>query len=159
MNSLHHIEGITEREAVVDAFIRWTTSSDDGDCELLRSVLIPDVVVDFTKLQDMGVSLGVVEGRDAVIDSVIRTPGHGETTHMLGNFRVQIDGDQAQAECLCTSTHFTRNDASSPTGQADFTMSHKYRARLVKVDGHWNFARLQIDPYWNQVNNRNSSVI
>lgn len=148
MNAIHHSDGMTDREAVMDAFIRWTTSSDDGDRELLHSVLTSDVVVDFTKLQAMGVPLGVVEGRNAVIDSVIRTPGRGETTHLVGNFRVQLNGDRAQAECLCTMTHYTRKEPSSPIGQADFAMSHKYRGDLIKSDGHWRFARLQIDLYW-----------
>lgn len=148
MNVIHSIQGATDREAIIDAFIRWVTSSDEGDRDLLISALTPDVVVDFTSLQECGIALGVLQGRETVVDSLIRRPGRGETTHMLGNFRVQVDGDRAQAECLCRATHFTRKESSSSSGNADFTITHRYRGDLARVAGGRSLARLKIDLYW-----------
>jgi hypothetical protein len=53
--------------------------------------------------------------------------------HQAGNFQVRVDGDEADANCYATATHYLPN----PTGRNVRTFVGSYDFRLTRTGGRW----------------------
>lgn len=78
---------------------RYATVLDEHDWAGLQQVFAADAVAHYTGVGDF-------HGRESII-SVVRDflEGCGSTQHLLGNVRIQVNGDQATAQCYLQATH------------------------------------------------------
>ncbi len=79
---------IADRLDVIDVVNRYATALDSKDWDLLDEVFSPDVRADF------GERLEGVAAVKALVRSMLG--GCGPTQHLLGNHRVEVDGDRAR---------------------------------------------------------------
>lgn len=59
--------------------------------------------------------------------------GCGHTQHLLGNFRITVDGNSAESACYVQAAHFGKDAHESKT----YTTWAEYRDTLERKDGRW----------------------
>ena len=119
-----------DRAAVIDTVNRYATALDSRDWALLDEVFTPDAVGDF--------GAGSLVGRDALRDLMRRTVGRGgPSQHLLGNHRVEIDGDAAR--CVCQVRAF--QTGTGPAAGRSYELLGEYRDQLVRTPDGWRIAR------------------
>jgi ketosteroid isomerase-like protein len=119
-----------DRAAVIDTVNRYATALDSRDWALLDEVFTPDAVGDF--------GAGPLSGREALRDLVRRVVGGGgPSQHLLGNHRVEVDGDTAR--CVCQVRAFSAG--SGAAGGGSYELLGEYRDQLVRTPDGWRIAR------------------
>ena len=99
--------------AVVD---RYATALDRRDWRLLDEVFTEDVVFDAGEW--------VMRDRASYVEMVkTYLGGCGPTQHLLGNYRVQIEGDHASCACYVRAFHLDRDRGAALT----YDMGGEYR--------------------------------
>ncbi|KAK5687222.1 hypothetical protein LTS10_001360 [Elasticomyces elasticus] len=145
--------GLTDREAAIDAIIRFVNSLDDGDSELLSSALTEDVVVDLTPFNKSGFNFSVLASKASVIDRMIPFVGTGlDTTHHTSNFRVKVTADTATLSCHVLAQHFRKDEGPLDAFQDCYMMGNRYQANVVRDGALWKIEKIVISAAWTQGN-------
>lgn len=117
-----------EIEAVLN---RYATSLDTKQYAGLKDVFITDVLVNYI---EMGVEC---RGVDSVIDLVSGVLDRcGNTQHLLGNFRIDVQGDRATASCYLQAIHVGLGDYSDRL----LTVWGEYRDELLRTGDGWRIS-------------------
>lgn len=117
---------LADRLAVQDVMVKYATSVDARDLDRYATCFLPDVIVN-------GYGQDVIKGRDGYVDYV-RTAlqNYGRTQHLLGNFVVELNGDEAHMRCYVQATHVLAEDPEK------FLILYAiYDDQLVRKDGQW----------------------
>lgn len=127
MTAVMTLETLLDRAQIEAVLMAYTTALDERDWSALEDVFPPDASADY------GV-VGQFQGREAVID-VVRDflQRCGPTQHLLGNIRVNEQGDEAQAHCYIQATHA---GIGKHLGQT-MTLWGEYRDRLERREEGW----------------------
>ena len=72
---------------------------------------------------------------------------YSHTAHMMTNHLVEVDGDTATGEVLCTARHLTM-DASAPRS---VNVIIRYHDRYVRHEGQWLILDRQIRFLWSEI--------
>lgn len=70
--------------------------------------------------------------------------GCGPTQHLLGNYRVELDGDRATSKVYVRAFHIGVGEAESKT----YEMAGEYRDRLERRDGRWLSVERVGEVFW-----------
>ncbi|MFA5678378.1 MAG: nuclear transport factor 2 family protein [Pseudomonas sp.] len=118
---------LQQRHQISNLLIEYGCALDARDWSGLGRVFTEDARVDYG-------SLGVFEGRKAVV-AIARQfiESCGATQHLIGNIRIELEGDNAQARCYVQATHANR--PSAPAGL--MTLWGEYRDQLVRQGDGW----------------------
>lgn len=144
--------GLTDREAAIDAIIRFVVSLDEGDSELCASSLTEDAVMelDFSKV---GMNDEPSIGRAVVVERLMTAVGKSlDTTHMATNIRCAVNGDSADLTCCVLAQHFRFGQGPSPEFQDYYLFGNQYKASIVRDGDLWKASKLRISPAWTQGN-------
>lgn len=145
--------GLTDREAAIDAIIRFVCSLDEGDSELCASSLTDDMVMDLTPFKKVGMNYQPVVGKAAAVDRLMTAVGRPlDTTHSATNIRCTVKGDTADLTCCVLAQHFRGGEGPSPEFQEYYFFGNQYKASLVREGELWKVNRLLISPAWTQGN-------
>ncbi|KAK0924318.1 hypothetical protein LTR48_002503 [Friedmanniomyces endolithicus] len=148
-----NVGGLTDREAAIDAVIRFVCSLDEGDEELCASSLTEDAIMDLTPFQKLGWASQAVAGRAAVVDILMKRVGRPlDTTHSATNIRCTVNGDTAELTSSVLAQHFRAGEGPSPKHQDYYLFGNKYQADLVRESELWRMKKLTISPAWVQGN-------
>jgi hypothetical protein len=143
---------LTPREAIIETFSRFAKSLDDGDPDLLASVLTPDMVMDLTAFKAIGIIIPTLNGRENVVTALMKSVGKTQdSTHQLTNFLIQGKGDrEASVQCYALAQHF-KLDEGPVNGKEDYyLMGNRYDAVVVLLEGDWRIQRLAVRAQWVQ---------
>jgi hypothetical protein len=96
--------GLADRAAIADVLVRYAEGLDRRDLAAVRSCFAVDVRAEYG-----GVELEA--GVDALVEhvSVVRT--FAASTHLLGNMRIDVSGDDASSTCRCVAYVLRDTDA------------------------------------------------
>ena len=132
------VSALIDRMAVTDVLNRYATACDTRNWALLDEVFTPDVEADYG-------GANVFHDRKAVVE-MIRSMlgGCGPTQHLLGNYRITIDGDMAGSVCSVRAFHAGVGEAKGKT----FEVWGEYRDRLVRTSSGWRIASRQMAVIW-----------
>ncbi|SMC20775.1 SnoaL-like domain-containing protein [Andreprevotia lacus DSM 23236] len=61
--------------------------------------------------------------------------------HQIGNLRISVQGDEAQAFCYGTASHYLPN----PSGQNTRTFVGSYDLALIRQDGDWRISAFRFN--------------
>lgn len=87
-----------DHREIVRALDRYAEALDGRDWTLLARVFTPNVVFDWQLWQ--------AESLEAAVASIRQfLDGCGPTQHLLGNYRVEFDGDRAHSACYVRAFH------------------------------------------------------
>jgi hypothetical protein len=92
-----------DRFAIIAALDRYAECLDARDWQGLADVFSDEVEMDFQRWQ--------ARGLDAVREHIRSfLGGCGPSQHLLGNYRIELDGDRAASRCYCRVMHQGRGE-------------------------------------------------
>ncbi|CAM1511819.1 Fc.00g093320.m01.CDS01 [Cosmosporella sp. VM-42] len=145
--------GLTDREAAIDAIIRFVCALDEGDPELSASSLTEDATMDLSPFQKAGLNYEPVHGRANIVDRLMKAVGKPlDTTHSATNIRCTVEKDTAKLTCCVLAQHFRGGQGPSPEFQDYYLFGNQYKATLVRSGELWRVNMLTIAPAWTQGN-------
>lgn len=141
--------GLTDREAAIDAIIRFVNSLDIGDADLCASSLTQDTLLDLTPFTNVGMNYKPINGQEAVVNILMKAVGTSlDTTHTASNIRCTVDGDKADLTCCVLAQHFRKGEGPSPEFQDHYLFGNQYKADVVRDGDVWKVKKLIITPAW-----------
>jgi hypothetical protein len=141
-----------DRYEVADTLHRYAFGLDHGDADSLASALCEDCVLDFRRA-DKKLHLGftLINGRQAILDSVLPLIGPLDTSHTATNVQIEISGDSARLSAYVMSQHFMPRQGSQ-RGAENALLMNRYNCELARDGQKWRFKRITIDNAWSQGN-------
>ena len=144
---------LTDREAAIDAVMRFVWSLDEGDSDLCASSLTEEAVMDLSPLRKAGLGGDSVYGREKIVEVLMSKVGKPlDTTHSATNIRCTVDGDIATLKAVILAQHFRLGEGPSPDHQDYFFIANKYDATIIRDGDVWRMNCLTITPAWSQGN-------
>jgi 3-phenylpropionate/cinnamic acid dioxygenase small subunit len=117
-------------EAIRAVLVRYATAIDTRDWSLLRSCFTTEATADYG---DMGGEFASVDELVAFMETA--HAAMGPTNHMLSNFVIEIEGNEARAS---TYVHAVLAAPDDPSSWIDAV--GRYEDRLVHADDGWRIA-------------------
>ncbi len=115
-----------DRFAIIATLDRYSECLDTRDWPRLAEVFTPDVDMDFEAWHEQG-----LDRVTATIRSFL--DGCGPIQHLLGNYRIELDGDRASSRCYCRVMHMGRGEHEGKTYEAWI----EYADELVRTPKGW----------------------
>jgi hypothetical protein len=145
-----HLTGLTDREACVDAVVRFLQGLDDNDGELIESAFTEDIFFDLQPCGIIGIPFGTISTREKVVPHLLGTVGVLDSLHQLTNSRVHLKGDgTAFLTAAALAQHYRPKDGPQPDKRDSLLMGNRYKADLVKgPDGVWKISTFEISCQW-----------
>jgi 3-phenylpropionate/cinnamic acid dioxygenase small subunit len=124
-----------DRQAIVDLLNRYSTCLDARDWQGLEQVFDLDAV---------GVYGGRThEGRDEIVRAIAGFLDLcGASQHLLGNYEIHLDGDEATSATRARVIHVGAGDNASLT---PYESIGTYRDRLARTAEGWRLVRREFD--------------
>src|SRR3954471_2081859 len=137
-----------DRSEIAETLYRYAFALDHGAADVLESVFTEDCVFDFTPAgAKLGIEFPVLNGRDAVLKTLLPMIGPLDTSHSASNIEVEVSGDGATMCAYLMSQHFMPGDGSR-RGSDYALLMNRYEAELVRDGMKWRFKRIVIDNAW-----------
>lgn len=119
-----------DRFAIIAVLDRYSECLDQRDWPGLSDVFTEDVEFDFGAWTKQGLD-GVRDQIRSYLD------GCGPSQHLLGNYRITLDGDRARSKCYCRVMHFGRGVHAGKTYETWI----EYDDELVRTGAGWRSRR------------------
>jgi hypothetical protein len=137
-----------DRYEIADALHRYAFGLDHNHPDSLASALTEDCQFDFTPAgKKLGIQFSAVNGRDAILQSVLGLIGPLDTSHCATNLQIEVSGDTATLYAYVQSQHFMPREGSRPDTEYALLMN-RYDCELVRDGMKWRFKRITIDNAW-----------
>ena len=127
----------TDHWEIVRVLDRYAEALDTRRWELLSEVFVPELEFDFGEW--------TVTSREEAV-ATIRTylDGCGPTQHLLGNYRIDVDGDAARSRVYVRAFHVGVGPATGKT----YEMGGEYRDALRRTPEGWRSFRREGVAFW-----------
>lgn len=140
--------GLSDREAAIDALIRFVVALDDGDPQLSASSLTDNATMNLVFGQS-GMESRKIEGRDLIVEALMSKVGKPlDTTHMATNIRCMVNGDKAELTSVIFAQHFRLGEGQPPEFQDFWMNGNKYQCDIVRAGDLWKIENVTIEPAW-----------
>lgn len=128
---------LDDRWQIVAVLDRYAEALDTRRWELLSKVFVPDLEFDFGEW--------VANSRDEAT-ATIRTylDGCGATQHLLGNYRIEVNGDAAVSRVYVRAFHVGTGSSEGMT----YEMGGEYRDALRRTPDGWRSFRREGVVFW-----------
>lgn len=121
------VETLVEEKRIERVLVRYASALDEHEWAGLDEVFVAEATASYDGIGDFS-------GRDAIRDLVSSVLLRcGRTQHLLGNFRIAVDGDKATARCYLQAIHV---GVGAYEGQT-LTVWGEYRDRLERRPEGW----------------------
>jgi len=115
-----------DQAAIFATLARYSTALDQRDWRLLEAVFTPDLVYDAGEWTTHSFSEYLERLRPYL-------EGCGPTQHLLGNYRVELDGDAARSAVYVRAFHVGLRELAQTT----YEMFGEYRDVLARTEAGW----------------------
>lgn len=123
-----------DQRAIEAVLVRYALACDTRDWSLFDTVFSPAVEANYGGEYRL-------QGREAVVGMIRHLLGGcGPTQHLLGNFRITVDGDTARCACYVRAAHAGKGSRSALL----YEVWAEYRDTLARVDGDWRITARQM---------------
>ncbi|HKK51182.1 MAG TPA: nuclear transport factor 2 family protein [Myxococcota bacterium] len=126
-----------DRSEIIALLDRYAECLDRRDWAGLDRVFAEDVEFDFGEWR-------ATRREQAVAAMRSYLDGCGPTQHLLGNYRIELDGDRASSRVYVRAFHVGIGQAAGQT----YEMGGEYRDRLERRDGRWLSVARVGEPFW-----------
>lgn len=115
-----------DRFSIIATLDRYSECLDTRDWARLAEVFTDDVDMDFEAWHEQGL---------AKVTQIIRSylDGCGPSQHLLGNYRIELDGDRASSRCYCRVMHQGKGEHQGKRYETWI----EYADWLVRTDSGW----------------------
>lgn len=121
---------------IEQVLINYAVALDRRQYALLSEVFTGDAVALYVGLRECHGLTSIVEMISSVLCQCTATQ------HMLSNFRIDIHGGEASAECYLQAIHTGRGEFSD----AIYTYWGEYKDKLVLTDAGWRICHRELRP-------------
>lgn len=123
-----------ERQAIIDVLNRYATCLDTRDWLGLNDVFHPEAVGNYA---------ATLTGRAAIVESIRSfLDGCGPSQHLLGNYQIAIDGDEARSVTKARVLHVGAGDRAQLT---PYEAIGVYRDRHLRTADGWRIIHRHFD--------------
>jgi hypothetical protein len=138
-------DGLRDRTEVIDALYRFGLGQDLHDRELFASAFSADVELDFRPAAaKAGIESDLMTGRDTIVDTIFGLfADRVDTTHVVTNPRVRVDGDTARLTAIVEAQHLLKADHTRHA-----LLKNLFDTELVRDGARWTMRRIRIDNVW-----------
>jgi 3-phenylpropionate/cinnamic acid dioxygenase small subunit len=120
------LDKLLDERRIEQVLIRYALALDEKDWAGLDDVFVADTTAHYEGIGDF-------DSRDGIRDMVRGAiEGFRLTQHLLGNFRIAVDGDKAAAKCYLQAIHLRPESAA-----AMLTVWGEYSDRLERRPEGW----------------------
>jgi hypothetical protein len=126
---------MAEIQALIDVINGVAIYADLRQWDRLRELYADEVVIDYTSL--VGGEPAQVKADALIASWKIGLGRYQATQHLLGNHRVSVEGETAQALVYVQATHWL----PQPDGDSTWTVHGYYDYTLQQVGGEWRITR------------------
>lgn len=138
------VRELADRVEVLDALYRFALGRDVRDRALFESAFAPEAEFDFRPAAvKFGLELPLMTGRQMIADIVLNPEVRIDTTHVVSNPRISVDGDSATLTALVEAQHLPTGDHSRHA-----LLKNLYAVELVRDGARWVITRMHIDNVW-----------
>jgi hypothetical protein len=134
---------LKDRAEVTDALYRFTLGLDLRDRNLAASAFAPDAILESHAAGQQAGPGRVMTGRDTIVDAVLATIAALDTTHVVTNPRIEVNGDTAALTAIVEAQHLIAADHSR-----NALLKNRYAASLTRDGGRWVIHRVRVDTIW-----------
>ncbi|MEU4217418.1 nuclear transport factor 2 family protein [Actinoplanes sp. NPDC026623] len=136
---------LRDRIEIIDALYRFGLGQDLADRDLFASAFVESAELDFRPAASRwGADVPVMTGRDAIVDTILAMfAGRVDTTHVVTNPRVRIDGDRACLTAIVEAQHLLTADHT-----VHVLLKNRYDVALVRDRERWAVQRIIIENVW-----------
>jgi hypothetical protein len=135
---------LIDREEVIDALYRFGLGQDLRDRDLFASAFAADAVLDFRPAATKaGLDIPLMEGRATIVDIILNPDTRIDTTHVVSNARVELDGDTARLTAIVEAQHLPKDDHSRYA-----LLKNLYAVDAVRERSRWVMRHVRIDNVW-----------
>jgi hypothetical protein len=139
-----------DRYEIADALHRYCFGLDHGDADSLASALTEDCALDFRPAgKTLSLDFPLINGRQAILDSVLPLIGPLDTSHTVTNIQIEISEDSATLSCFVQAQHFMPREGAK-RGAENALLMNRYDCDLVRDDQRWRLKRITISNAWAQ---------
>ncbi len=128
-----------DRFSVIATLDRYAECLDTRDWDRLAEVFTEGVDMDFVTWRQQGLSQ---------VTATIRSylDGCGPSQHLLGNYRIELDGDEASSRCYCRVMHMGKGEQ---VGKSYETWI-EYTDELIRTANGWRIRKRVAQPQMDQ---------
>ncbi|MEV4131948.1 nuclear transport factor 2 family protein [Dactylosporangium sp. NPDC049742] len=139
------VEALRDRTEIVDALYRFGLGQDLKDRDLFASAFAADAELDFRPAAARwGADVPLMTGRDSIVGTILAMfAGRVDTTHVVTNPRVRIDGDRADLTAIVEAQHLLTADHGTFA-----LLKNLYDVELVRDGSRWVVRRMRIANVW-----------
>ncbi|GAA3271934.1 hypothetical protein GCM10020218_014830 [Dactylosporangium vinaceum] len=139
------VDELRDRVEIVDALYRFGLGQDLRDRELLASAFAETAELDFgPAAARWGGEAPLMTGRDLIADTITGLfAGRVDTTHVVTNPRIHVDGDSARLTALVEAQHLLTADHGTHA-----LLKNVYDVDLIRDGTRWVVRRMRIENIW-----------
>jgi len=120
-----------DRVAIMDVLDAYAQAVDRRQWKDLEDVFSEDVAFDYGPDWD-------IVGRELAIERIAQSLTHcGPTQHLVGNYRIELDGDTARCRTYVRAYHVGIGTAAGKF----YEMGGHCRDEFARIDGVWRMTR------------------
>lgn len=120
---------------IVDVVNGVAIYADLRQWDRLRELYADEVAIDYTSL--VGGAPAQIKADDLIAGWKVGLGRYQATQHLLGNHRVSVNGEQAQALVYVQATHWL----PQPDGESTWTVHGYYDYTLEQIESYWRITR------------------
>ena len=118
----------------------YASAIDKRNWSQLEQVFTPDAVANF-------IGIGQFEGRQAITDLISSVLCQcAATQHLLGNYEIQVNGDEAHTTCYLSAIHAGMGDYAGEV----LTVWGEYTDKLVRTPEGWRITHRELNSIFAQ---------
>jgi len=133
------LQDLLAKDAILDTINRLFIGTDSRDWAMVRDALAPRLQVDMTSLA--GGQPAEMAGADLAAAWETGLKPIQAIHHQTGNYRVTVLGDQAEAFCYGTATHYR----PTRSGRNVRTFVGSYDFRLARLETKWRITSFRFN--------------
>ncbi len=144
----HIVLELQDRVEILDALHRFGLGQDlrnlEGATELFASAFTHDAVLDFRDAAEKcGLPIPLMSGRDVIVATILNPQTRIDTSHVVSNARVTVDGDRGHLSAIVEAQHLPSGDHSRHA-----LLKNIYDVQLVRDGARWVMQHVYIDCLW-----------
>ncbi len=136
------LQMLVDRTEIIDTLLRYATSVDTRDWELLLTAYTDEIEVDMISIGMMEImTMSAREFAGMIEQAVI---GFDSTQHLVSNHVVNIDGDRATCVSYLQAQHYRAQDNEIHA----LTMGGYYSNDLIRTPEGWRINKYKVTITW-----------
>ena len=136
------VQQLLDEKSIVDVCVRYATAIDDRDWARLRSCFLPDAVGNYHADRRLDGAEAIVETIRTAVTPLTRTQ------HLVTNFIVDLQGDEATSSCYLHAQHVREG---VPDGDK-YVIAGRYVDRFARTEDGWRIRERRLDRWWTDGN-------